>query len=462
MTGLMRELGPLFPEILMTVLTLSVFLAGLAVKKKSIMAFLSILGAAAAAYAIPISAGTAFNGMFISDGYGMFFKYIFMLNISLTALMSIDYSAVDERHSGEYYSLVLLASIGMMLMASAGDLIVLYLGLELMSLSTYVLTGFLRHNLKSNEASLKYFLLGTFATAILLYGIAMIYGLTGTTNLKAVADYIAKNGLAANPVILLAVISVTAAFSFKIAAAPFHMWAPDAYEGAPTPITAFMSIGPKAAAFAAFGRVLFDALGSARMDWGTILIAIAIVTIVVGNMLALAQTNIKRMLAYSSIAHAGYMLLGIIPGTKEGMDAMMTYMLIYAFMNMGAFAVVIALGKEEIKSYEGIARRHPFISAAMLVFMFSLAGIPPTAGFIGKLSLFMAVIKAGYAWLAVIAVIFSAVSAYYYLRVVVNMYMKETEEEAAIASSPSLGIAILITVLMVFIIGIMPSPFLNL
>ncbi|MBI5213431.1 MAG: NADH-quinone oxidoreductase subunit N [Nitrospirae bacterium] len=462
MSELMRELGPLFPEILMTVLTLSVFLAGLAVKKKSIMAFLSILGAAAAAYAIPISAGTAFNGMFISDGYGMFFKYIFMLNISLTALMSIDYSAVDERHSGEYYSLVLLASIGMMLMASAGDLIVLYLGLELMSLSTYVLTGFLRHNLKSNEASLKYFLLGTFATAILLYGIAMIYGLTGATNLKAVADYIAKNGLAANPVMLLAVISVTAAFSFKIAAAPFHMWAPDAYEGAPTPITAFMSIGPKTAAFAAFGRVLFDALGSARMDWGTILIAIAIATIVVGNMFALAQTNIKRMLAYSSIAHAGYMLMGIIPGTKEGMDAMMTYMLIYAFMNMGAFAVVIALGKEEIKSYDGIARRHPLISAAMLVFMFSLAGIPPTAGFIGKLSLFMAVIKAGYAWLAVIAVIFSAVSAYYYLRVVVNMYMKETEEEAVIASSPSLGIAILIIVLMVFIIGIMPSPFLNL
>ncbi len=462
MIELMRELGPLFPEILMTVLTLSVFLAGLAVKKKSIMAFLSILSAAAAAYVIPISAGTAFNGMFISDGYGMFFKYIFMLNISLTALMSINYSAVDERHSGEYYSLVLLASIGMMLMASAGDLIVLYLGLELMSLSTYVLTGFLRHNLKSNEASLKYFLLGTFATAILLYGIAMIYGLTGTTNLKAVADYIAKTGLAANPVMLLAVISMAVAFSFKIAAAPFHMWAPDAYEGAPTPITAFMSIGPKAAAFAAFGRVFFDALGSARMDWGTILIAIAIITIVVGNMLALAQTNIKRMLAYSSIAHAGYMLLGIIPGTKEGMDAMMVYMLIYAFMNMGAFAVVILLEKEEIKSYEGITRKHPFISAAMLVFMFSLAGIPPTAGFIGKFNLFMAVINAGYTWLVVIAVIFSAISAYYYLRVVMNMYMKEMKEEAAITPSPSLGLAILITVLMVFIIGIMPSPFLNL
>lgn len=462
MTELMRELGPLFPEILMTVLTLSVFLAGLAVKKKSIMAFLSIISAATIAYAIPISAGTAFNGMFISDGYGMFFKYIFMLTISLTALLSINYSAVDERHSGEYYSLVLLASIGMMLMASAGDLIVLYLGLELMSLSTYVLTGFLRNNLKSNEASLKYFLLGTFATAILLYGIAMIYGLTGTTNLKAVADYIIKNGIATNPVMLLAVISMAVAFSFKIAAAPFHMWAPDAYEGAPTPITAFMSIGPKAAAFAAFGRVFFDALGSARMDWGTILIAIAIITIVVGNMLALAQTNIKRMLAYSSIAHAGYMLLGIIPGTKEGMDAMMVYMLIYAFMNMGAFAVVILLEKEEIKSYEGIARKHPFISAAMLVFMFSLTGIPPTAGFIGKFNLFMAVINAGYTWLVVIAVIFSAISAYYYLRVVMNMYMKEMAEEVAIALSPSLGLAILITVLMVFIIGIMPSPFLNL
>ncbi len=465
MTGLMMklgELGPLFPEILMTVFMLFVLLAGLVVKKKSIMAFLSILGAATVAYVIPISTGTAFDGMFVSDGYSMFFKYIFMMSIFFVALMSINYSAIDERHSGEYYSLMLLASIGMMLMASAGDLIVLYLGLELMSLSIYVLTGFLRHNQKSNEAALKYFLLGAFATAILLYGIAMIYGLTGTTNLKAVAEYIAKNGIAANPVMLLAVISITVAFLFKIAAVPFHMWAPDAYEGAPTPITAFMSIGPKAAAFAAFGRVFFEALDLAKTDWGAILIAVAILTIAVGNILAIAQTNIKRMLAYSSIAHAGYMLIGIIPGTKEGMDAMMIYMLIYAFMNMGAFAVVILLGREDIKSYGGLAKTHPFISAAMLVFMFSLTGIPPTAGFIGKFYLFMAAINAGYTWLVVIAVIFSVASAFYYLRIVVNMYMKEMKEEAAIAPSPSLSLVILITVLMVFIIGIMPSPFLNL
>jgi NADH-quinone oxidoreductase subunit N len=248
------------------------------------------------------------------------------------------------------------------------------------------------------------------------------------------------------------------AFSFKIAAAPFHMWAPDVYEGAPTSITAFMSVGPKAAGFAVIGRVFYIAFQNIQADWTPILIGVAILTMAVGNILALVQTNIKRMLAYSSIAHAGYMLIGIIPGTQESLSAMMVYMLIYAFMNIGAFAIVILLEKgDELSDYEGLSKSHPLVAALMLVFMFSLTGIPPTAGFIGKFNLFMAAIKAGYTWLVVIAVIFSAISAYYYLRVVMNMYMKEMKQEAAIAPSPSLGLAILITVLMVFVIGIMPS-----
>jgi NADH-quinone oxidoreductase subunit N len=251
---------------------------------------------------------------------------------------------------------------------------------------------------------------------------------------------------------------VAVAFAFKIAAAPFHMWAPDVYEGAPTSVTAFMSVGPKAAGFAVIGRVFYVAFYNLQADWTTVFIAIAILTMAVGNILAIVQTNIKRMLAYSSIAHAGYALLGVIAGTNEGLNAMMTYLLIYAFMNIGAFAIVILLHKgEEIKDYDGLAKSHPLVAATMLVFMFSLTGIPPTAGFIGKFNVFMAAINAGYTWLVVIAVIFSAISAYYYLRVVMNMYMKNMTEEAKIISSLALSGAIFIAAISVLVIGIIPS-----
>ena len=343
-----------------------------------------------------------------------------------------------------------------MLMASAKDLIIVYLGLELMALSTYILAGIKKHDLKSNEAALKYFLLGSFSSALLLYGIALTYGLTTTTDLAAIAAQVGRGGT--SPVLLLAMILIASSFLFKIAAAPFHMWAPDVYEGAPTSVTAFMSVGPKAAGFAVIGRVFLTAFPSLQADWTAILIGVAILSMAAGNILALAQTNIKRMLAYSSIAHAGYMLLGIIAGTQKGLSAVLTYLLIYAFMNMGAFAVVILLDKgEEIKDYEGLARSHPLAAAAMLVFMFSLTGIPPTAGFIGKFNIFLAAVQAGHAWVVVIAVIFSAISAYYYLRVVRNMYMRERAEATALRPSWSLGLAICLTVLMVFIIGVMPS-----
>jgi NADH-quinone oxidoreductase subunit N len=394
--------------------------------------------------------------MFISDTYSTYFKVIFMINLVLTVLISLSYIQREKAEYGEYYSLLLFATSGMMLMASAKDLIILYLGLELMALSTYILAGIKRHDIKSNEAAIKYFLLGAFSSAILLYGISLIYGMTATTDIYKIAEHLKTTEVTTT--LLLSMILIAVAFSFKIAAAPFHMWAPDVYEGAPTSITAFMSVGPKAAGFAVIGRVFYIAFQNIQAEWTAILIGIAILTMAVGNILAIVQTNIKRMLAYSSIAHAGYMLIGIIAGTNEGLSAMMTYLLIYAFMNIGAFAIVILLEKgDEIKDYEGLAKSHPLIAAIMLVFMFSLIGIPPTAGFIGKFNIFMEAIKAGYTWLVVIAVILSAISAYYYLRVVMNMYMKEMKKEAVIVPSPSLGLAILITVLMVFVIGIMPS-----
>ena len=468
MPFVMPDLRPVMPEIVMTVLALAILLADLVIKRKETIAFLTIVSVAAVAY---IMVGSplisTFNGMFVSDGYSIFFKLIFMLNVILTVLISVKYIVIEKVNFGEYYALILFSSLGMMIMASAGDLIVLYLGLELMALSTYILAGFIRYDIKSNEAAMKYFLLGAFASAFLLYGTSMIYGLTGTTDLKAISAYIVANGLSGNPVLMLSMILFAVAFSFKIAAVPFHMWAPDAYEGAPTSITAFMSVGPKAAGFAVLGRVFLIAFGSVKLEWSAVLVPIAILTMGVGNIVALSQTNIKRMLAYSSIAHAGYILLGIIAGTSDGMASVLTYMLIYAFMNIGAFAVVIMLRSEgfkgdNISDYEGLSKTHPLTAALMLVFMFSLTGIPPTAGFMGKFYVFMSAINAGYTWVVIIAVMFSAISAYFYLRVVMYMYMKEPKETVQLSASPAIGLALAITVIAVLVIGISPSTVVNL
>jgi len=462
----MSALRPVMPEVIMTVLALFILLADLVFKRKETIALLSMMAVAVVAFNFTGSFGIAFNGMFISDGYSMFFKMIFILNVILTVLISMKYIEIEKVNLGEYYGLILFSTLGMMIMASAGDLIILYLGLELMALSTYILAGFLRYDMKSNEAAMKYFLLGAFASAFLLYGTSMIYGLTGTTDLKAISFYIMQNGLSGNPVLTLSMILLAVAFSFKIAAVPFHMWAPDAYEGAPTSITAFMSVGPKAAGFAVLGRVFLTAFGSVRVEWTAVLIPIAILTMGVGNVVALSQTNIKRMLAYSSIAHAGYALLGIIAGTADGIAGVMNYMLIYAFMNVGAFAVIIMLRSEgfkgdDIADFEGLSKTHPLASALMLVFMFSLTGIPPTAGFMGKFYLFMSAIDAGYTWVVIIAVIFSAISAYFYLRIVMYMYMKEPKGKVQLTTSPAMSLALAITVIAVIAIGVLPSSVVN-
>lgn len=466
MQFVMPDLGPVMPEIALTVLALFILMADLVIKRKETIALMSLISIGVAACLLTGSFGTTFGGMYVSDGYSTFFKFIFVINVILTVLISVKYIEVEKVNFGEYYSLILFSTLGMMLMASAGDLIVLYLGLELMALSTYVLAGFIRYDVRSNEAAIKYLLLGAFASAFLLYGTSMIYGLTGTTDIRAISDYIVKNGLASNPVLMLSIMLFAVAFSFKIAAVPFHMWAPDVYEGAPTSITAFMSVGPKAAGFAVLGRVFMVAFGSVKVEWAAVLVPIAILTMGVGNIVALSQTSIKRMLAYSSIAHAGYMLLGLIAGTTDGMASVLNYMLIYGFMNMGAFAVVIMLRSEgfkgdQISDYEGLSKTHPLASALMLVFMFSLTGIPPTAGFMGKFYIFMSAINAGYTWLVIIAVMFSAISAYFYLRIVMYMYMKEPKETVQLSTSNGLSLALAITVIVVLAIGVLPSAVAN-
>jgi NADH-quinone oxidoreductase subunit N len=462
------NLEPVMPELFMTVLALVLLLADLFLfKKKGVLAALSILGVGVVAFTLIGSSGSTFGGMFISDGYSSFFKIIFFINLILSVLISIKYIGIERVNFGEYYSLITLSTLGMMVMASAADLIVLYLGLELMALSTYILAGFIRHDIKSNEAALKYFLLGAFSSAFLLYGISLIYGLTGTTDIRAIASYITEKGLVGNPALSLSMTLFAVAFGFKIAAVPFHMWAPDAYEGAPTSITAFMSVGPKAAGFAVLGRVLMIAFATLKFEWILILIPLSILSMAVGNIVALAQTNIKRMLAYSSIAHAGYALIGIIAANRDGLASMMNYLMIYAFMNMGAFAVIIMLRTEGFKGdtitdYEGLAKTHPFLSALMLIFMFSLTGIPPTAGFIGKLYVFMSAINAGYTWLVLVAVVFSVISAYFYLRIVMYMYMREPKVEVATSKSGTLGVALGVTAVMVLAIGVYPSYLVNL
>jgi NADH-quinone oxidoreductase subunit N len=393
------DIRPVAPELVIICIALILILLDLMVKKKEIVAFAGVVGTALALYLsfkiyALIGSQTTFGGMFIIDRYSNFFKLIFYVNVILTIGISVRYMALERSSFGEYYALLLLATSGMMIIASALDLIVLYLGLELMSLSIYILVGFLRNDMRSNEAALKYFLLGGFSSALLVYGISIIYGLTGTTDIKDIAAFINEYGLADNRILLLSMVLFAVAFGFKLAAVPFHMWAPDAYEGAPTSITAFMSVGAKAAGFAALGRVFLIAFSSIKVEWSTVLIPLAILSMCVGNIVAISQTNIKRMLAYSSIAHAGYALLGIIAGTGGGLSSMMNYMFIYTFMNIGAFAVVIMLRSEgfrgeDLSDYEGLAQSHPLTSALMLVFMFSLTGIPPTAGFVAKFYVFM-------------------------------------------------------------------------
>jgi len=459
------------PELILICVALILILLDLIVKRKETVAFVGVIGTLLSAYVNFRLCASGWSpsillGMFTFDEYSNFFKLIFYINVILTIFISLRYMAIEGASFGEYYALILFATSGMMIMAGATDLIVLYLGLELMALSIYVLAGLIRRQLRSSEAALKYFFLGSFSSAFLLYGISLTYGLTGTTNLKEIAVSLQALNLSGNPIVLLGLIFFIVAFGFKIALVPFHMWAPDVYEGAPTSITAFMSVGPKAAGFAVLGRVLFDAFGGMQIQWSSILIPLSVLTMAVGSIIAIAQTNIKRMLAYSSIAHAGYALLGVIAGTPEGLASTMSYLMIYAFMNIGAFAIVIMLRREgflgeNLEDFFGLAKRYPLTSALMLIFMFSLTGIPPTAGFIGKFYVFMEAINAGYVPLVIIAVIFSVISAFFYLRVVMYMYMKEPKEEVALTTSASMNFALMVTALMVITLGVFPAYLLN-
>ncbi|HKZ06836.1 MAG TPA: NADH-quinone oxidoreductase subunit N [Methylomirabilota bacterium] len=408
-----------------------------------------------------------FKGMVVLDGFAIFFNLVIGFAVGLVLLFSLDYVRRQGAESGEFYILVLLSAVGMTLMASAGDLIIVFLGLETMSLALYVLAGTFKTRIESAEASMKYFLLGAFASGFFLYGIALIFGAAGSTNLDRVGAALAA-GAGRDPLLLVGFGLLLVGFGFKISSVPFHMWASDVYQGAPTSVTTLIATGSKAAAFAALLRVLLSALRPAQGDWALLLWGLAVLSMTVGNVVAIAQRNVKRMLAYSSIAHVGYMLVGVVASGSLGNASVLFYLLVYTFTTAGAFGVLLLLerqGREavEVDDLAGLAGRHPVMALVFSIFLLSLVGIPPTAGFVGKFYLFGAAVREGWIWLAVIGVLNSAVAAYYYLRLIVYMYMREPEG-APTEVVPSMAgvLALFIALCGVVWLGVMPAPYLDL
>jgi NADH-quinone oxidoreductase subunit N len=436
---------------------------------------------------------TAFYDMIVLDSYAVVFKSMFLIGAALSILLSMKYLDIEGEQRGEYYSLILFSVVGMMFMASGVDLLTLFISLELMAVSVYILVGYFRRDQKSNEASMKYFLLGAFSTGVLLYGISMVYGLTGSTNLAAIAEAlpkvmtveVIKNTNNTETVIdqryllLMSMILMSAGMFFKVAAVPFHMWAPDAYEGAPTSITAFMSVGVKAASFAMFGRLFLYGLPDMRATiagdpshnvmglpgWAVLLGVVSAITIVWGNLGALTQPNTKRLLAYSSISHAGYTLLGLIAGNQTGYTGFVIYLFIYTIMNLGVFGCIIALRRQGIvgdrmEDFNGLMKKAPWLTVMMTIFLLSLGGIPPTAGFIGKFYLFAGLIETGNPWLvrlAILAVVMSVVSLYYYIRFIRAMYIESETEPQPVMLAPSLRVALVAAAVLVLYLGVFPQ-----
>ena len=458
----------LSPELSLCGIALVVILLDLFIEQKKVLAGISVIG-----LIIPLAFTIAlwgeqqasFSGMLVVDNFSLFFKFLILGIAALVILSSVDYVSKFARFQGEYYALILLSAGGMMLMASTGELISIYIALELASISLYVLASFLKDP-KSSEAGLKYMILGAISSAILLLGMAFVFGLTGTTHLDQIADkvggLISGGQLTDSPALLLGIVLMVAGFGFKIAAVPFQMWVPDVYEGAPTPITAYLSVASKAAGFAVILRVFYTAFGAETIsgDWAMIFAVLGAISMTLGNVVAIAQSNIKRMLGYSSIAHAGYIMVGLAAIGTLGKGGVLFFLAGYALANLGAFIAIIAIsnkiGSDEITDYSGMARRSPVIALILAFCLISLIGIPPTVGFMAKFYIFNAAIQQNLLWLVIIAALNSVISAYYYLRVVKLMYVGEPASEEAIPSSIPLRITLAITSLGVLVLGVYP------
>ena len=480
------NLGQFLPELILAGFALAVVLLDLALQRKGLLAVVSLVGLA-------ISAGFAaamwgdvprpiFNGMLATDGFAVFFKLLFLGVAALVILASRDYVHRLKRFQGEYYALILLSTLGMMLMAATTNLIAIYVALELASISLYALVGFLKDS-RSTEASLKYLLLGAIASAVLLYGMALVFGTTGTVELEQIVrvlPFVTGEGIASSPALVLGVVLMIAGFGFKIAAVPFHMWVPDVYEGAPTPITAYLSVASKAAGFAVILRVFDTAFLSppwvllSGMDifwlstgWGLVFAILAAIGMTLGNVMALPQTNIKRMLGYSSIAQAGYLLVGVAAMGAAGVSGIteqsgvVFFLATYALANLGAFTAIIAISNkvnsDSIRDYTGMAKRAPLLALALTLCLISLIGMPPAAGFMAKFYIFSGAVQQGLLWLVIIAVLNSVISAYYYLRVVKVMWFGEPASSEKVPASIALRLALFLTCSGVLLFGIVPG-----
>jgi NADH-quinone oxidoreductase subunit N len=470
----LQDLGAIAPELELMLFGMILLIADLLVEDKKWLGFISLGGIAWSGYFLVRLHGihtSAYSGLLAIDEFSWFFKLLFLMGAALAIIISLKYLDIEREHHGEYYALILFATMGMMFMAGAMDLITLYISLETMAIATYILVGFLRGNQRSNEASLKYFLLGAFSSGVILYGMSLLYGIAGSTRFTEIADALEQRP-ASDPISMIALVALLAGLFFKIAAVPFHQWTPDAYEGAPTSITAYMSVAVKAASFAMMVRILWFAILPLRPHWVLILTIASILTMTVGNIAAMTQTNIKRLLAYSSISHAGYILLGLIAGTSTelnptGVTGIVMYLFVYTFTNIGVWAIVVALRRkdiigEQVDDLNGLIYKQPTAAVLMLIFLLSLAGMPPTGGFIAKYYLFAGLIDSDHSKLAVIAVLNAAVSMYFYLRIVVAMFMKESNEKTGLALSPGIVVALALALIFTLWIGFYPDPFIHL
>ncbi len=468
----LSDLWTLLPELFLTQASLVLLVGAAAVprQKEGLIARLALVTIGVTIVLLFVSAElagplprTACAGMFVLDRFSLFFKLLILVASAVTILFSLKFVGTSPYPGGEYYGLILFSSVGMLFMASGIHLVSIYIALETMALAQYVLAGYFKRESKSLEAAAKYFVLGAFSSGILLYGLSLVYGATGTLSLAGVSAIFLA---ASRPTLLVVgVILVACGLLFKIASAPFHVWAPDVYEGAPTPVTAFFAVAPKVAAYAIFARIFFSGFGPGSGDWSSVIAASAALTMVVGNVGALLQANVKRLLGYSSIGHAGYALLGLLAYRSEfGLWAILVYLFAYTLMNLGAFGLVVLLeakgyATEMVDDFNGLSKKNPWAAAAMTLFLLSLAGIPPTAGFVGKYYLFSAAMNAGWFWLTLLAVLMSAVSLFYYFRIARAMYLVDGEGELHWREEPAVTAAIAVCVAGTLAMGVLPQPF---
>jgi NADH-quinone oxidoreductase subunit N len=474
----------MLPMVELTIFALGILLIDLMVPRgwKWINAVGALVGVAFAALCVwqiqltlpPRGFLFGFYNALLVDRFAIYFWYLFLAGAAISIAMSVHYLDVEDEHHGEYYALLLLSVVGMMCMAAGIDVVLIFIGLELMAISTYVLVGFLRRDRRSNEAALKYLLLGAFSSGIFAYGLSLFYGISGGTNLQVIVRAVSAQN-PHNPVVVIALLTTMVGLLFKIAAVPFHQWAPDAYEGAPTSITGFMSVAVKAAAFAMLLRILAFGLFPLRSVYTPVIVIVAIATMTGANFAALTQTNTKRLLAYSSIAHVGYMLLAFVamgtsqpgsPGFLDGFKGILIYLLVYTFMNLGAFAVITSLRQrnvigDEIDDMAGLYKRAPVEAALMLLFLLSLAGIPPAAGFLGKYYIFLSLIESGHYGLASLGVLYSLFGLYYYLKIANAMLMRAPMDPERLPISLGMRCAVGVTALATIVIGVYPEPFIR-